>query len=188
MSDLRPITERLSVPSRQLTAPGPDEAQLQALLSAAIRVPDHGRLNPFRLLLIRGEQGGRLGEQLAQIHARIDPQVPAGVLAKDRERFGSAPLVVTVVARLTRGHKVPEAEQRLTAGCVAYNLLLGAQALGFGAQWLTGWPAYAREVAAVLGLGENEEIVGFIHIGSVRIPAMEHARPALADLLGEWNG
>lgn len=188
MSDLRPINERLSVPSRQLTGPGPDETQLQALLTAAIRVPDHGRLNPFRLLLIRGERGRLLGEQLAQIHARIEPDVSAGVLAKDRERFGAAPLVVTVVARLTRGHKVPEAEQRLTAGCVAYNLLLGAQALGFGAQWLTGWPAYAREVAAVLGLAENEEIVGFVHVGSVRMPAMEHARPVLADLLSEWNG
>jgi nitroreductase len=188
MSDLRPITERLSVPSRQLVGPGPDPAQLQALLTAAIRVPDHGRLNPFRLVLIRGEQGHRLGEQLAQIHARIEPEVPAGVLAKDRERFASAPLVVTVAARLTRGHKVPEAEQRLTAGCVAYNLLLGAQALGFGAQWLTGWPAYAREVATLLGLGDDEEIVGFIHIGNVRAPAMEHARPVLADLLAEWNG
>lgn len=188
MSDLRTVTERLSVPSRQLTEPGPDQAQLQALLTAAVRVPDHGRLNPFRLLLIRGEQGRRLGEQLAQIHARTEPSVPPGVLAKDRERFAAAPLVVTVVARLVRGHKVPEIEQRLTAGCVAYNLLLGAQALGFGAQWLTGWPAYEREVAALLGLSEDEEIVGFVHIGSVRMPAMEHARPALADLLSEWNG
>lgn len=188
MSLLQPITARLSVPSRQLTGPGPDEAQLRALLEAAIRVPDHGRLNPFRLLLVRGDQGRRLGERLAEIHARKEPDVSAGVLAKDRERFAFAPVVVTVVARVLAGHKVPEIEQRLTAGCVAYNLLLGAQALGYGAQWLTGWPAYDRDVAALLGLAGDEEVIGFVHIGTVRIPASEHPRPALADLLGEWNG
>lgn len=181
------LARRLSVPSRQLGAPGPAQDQLDQLLSTAIRVPDHGRLSPARLLLIRGDSRLRFGEQLAQIHARKEPDAPPAVLGKDRERYTNAPVIVVVIARVLSGHKVPEQEQVLSAGCVAYNLLLGAQALGFGAQWLTGWAAYDREVAGLLGLAENERVIGFVHIGSVLEPASEHARPALADVLGEWS-
>ncbi len=182
------LEQRLSVPSRQLGAPGPDASQVEALLAAAIRVPDHGRLTPFRLLLVRGEARARLGEHLAAIHARKQPDTPPSTLAKDRERFNSAPLIVIVVGRTTAGHKVPLQEQLLSAGCVAYNILLGAQALGFGAQWLTGWAAYDADVAALLGLAGNEGVIGFVHVGTVRDPAGEHARTPLADLLGTWTG
>ncbi len=182
------LERRLSVPSRQLGAPGPDAAQTAALLAAAIRVPDHGRLTPFRLLSVRGEARARLGASIAAIHARNDPDAPAAALAKDRERFNAAPLVVAVIARTTAGHKVPLQEQLLSAGCVAYNLLLGAQALGFGAQWLTGWSAYDSDVARLLGLAGNESMIGFVHIGSIREAAGEHARASLADVLGEWSG
>lgn len=185
---LAPLQQRLSVPSRQLGAPGPDAAQLDALLEAAVRVPDHGRLTPYRLVLVRGDARQRLGEATAEIHARNEPGAPAGALAKDRERFNQAPAIVVVVARVTAGHKVPEIEQVLTSGCIAYNLLLGAQALGFGAQWLTGWAAYDRDVASLLGLAANESITGFVHIGSVLQPAPQHPRAALADVLGEWQG
>jgi nitroreductase len=181
------LNQRLSVPSRQLGEPGPDPAQLDALLSSAIRVPDHGRLEPYRLLLIRGAARQRLGEQIAQIHVRIDPGAPAAALTKDRERFNAAPLIVAVVSRLVAGHKVPVQEQLLTAGCVAYNLLLGAQVLGFGAQWLTGWAAYDADVAKLLQLGEGEGIVGFVHIGTAKVAASEHPRVQLADVLGEWT-
>lgn len=97
---------------------------------------------------MRGEARLNVGERLAEIHARKEPDAPAAVLAKDRERYLHAPLVVVVIARVLGDHKIPEQEQ-VSAGCVAYNLLLGAQALGFGAQWLTGWAAYDREVAGV---------------------------------------
>lgn len=182
------LEQRLSVPSRQLGGPGPDAAQIDALLSAAIRVPDHGRLTPFRLLLVRGDARARLGAEIAAIHARREPDAPAAALAKDRDRFNAAPLVVVVIARTTAGHKVPLQEQLLSAGCVAYNLLFGAQALGFGAQWLTGWAAYDADVMRLLGLAGNESVVGFVHVGSVREPALEHARAPLADLLAEWSG
>ncbi len=182
------LERRLSVPSRQLAEPGPDAAQTESLLSAAIRVPDHGRLTPFRLLVVRGAARARLGAGIATIHAHNDPGVAAAALTKDRERFNAAPLVVVVIARTTAGHKVPLQEQLLSAGCVAYNLLLGAQALGFGAQWLTGWSAYDADVARLLGLAGNESVVGFVHIGSIREAATEHARAPLADVLGEWNG
>ncbi|HEY0231870.1 MAG TPA: nitroreductase [Dokdonella sp.] len=181
------LTQRLSVPSRQLGEPGPDAAQLDELLSAAIRVPDHGRLTPFRLLAIRGDARAKLGAAMADLHARKEADLPPAVLTKDRERFNAAPLIVSVIARLDAHHKVPEQEQLLAAGCVAYNLLLAAQALGFGAQWLTGWAAYDRDVAALLGLAAHERIVAFVHIGTPKDPAAEHARPLLADLYSEWH-
>ena len=181
------LEQRLSVPSRLLGEPGPDVSQLEALLSAAIRVPDHGRLTPWRLLLIRGDARARLGERLARIHAEQEPGAAPAALEKDRQRFNHAPLIVAVIARLHAGHKVPEQEQLLSAGCVAYNLLLGAQALGFGAQWLTGWAAYDARVAEDLGLGQGECIVGFVHIGTAREPAPEHPRPTVADVVQAWT-
>jgi nitroreductase len=181
------LHQRRSVPSRQLGEPGPNPAQLEQLLHAAIRVPDHGKLVPWRLLSIRGEARARLGHSIVEIHARKQPDVAPAVLDKDRERFNFAPLILAVIARIEADHpKIPAQEQLLSAGCVAYNLLLGAQALGFGAQWLTGWAAYDDEVAHLLGLGANERVVGFVHIGSAKEAAPERTRPALADVHSEW--
>jgi nitroreductase len=179
---------RRSLPSRQLGDPGPTPEQLERLLTAAIRVPDHGKLTPWRLLLIRGEDRARLGAALAEIHVRTDPGVPPAVVQKDRDRFNFAPLIVAVIARVEPNHpKVPEQEQVLSAGYVAYNLLLGAQALGFGAQILTGWAAYDRDVAQLLRLGGNERVVAFVHIGTAREEAPERLRPQLSDVVAEWT-
>ncbi len=180
------LNRRLSVPSRQLGEPAPSAAQLEQLLAAAIRAPDHGKLMPTRLLLIRGETRTKLGEALAEIHRRSDPDAPESVFDKDRTRYNFAPLVVCVIARVDEQHaKVPAQEQILSAGCVAYNLLLGAQALGYGAQWLTGWAAYDRDAAALLGLATNERVIGFVHIGTVQKPAVDGPRPVLADIASE---
>jgi nitroreductase len=177
MSPTQFLSARLSTPSRNLTGPGPDDAQLAELLRIAVRVPDHGKLTPWRLVRIAGDARRKLGARLVDIqrkrHANVDP----AALEKDAARFNFAPLILAVIARLTAGHKVPEQEQLLSAGCVAYNLLLGAQALGFGAQWLTGWAAYDADVAQALGLSANERIVGFIHIGTIAEAAPERARP-----------
>jgi nitroreductase len=182
------LDQRLSVPARQLGEPGPDEAQLEQLLRSAVRVPDHGKLVPWRLLLVRHAARERLGEQLATIHQRRDPQVAPAVIEKNRGRFRSAPLVVVVVARIEEDHpKIPPQEQLLSAGCVAFNLLIAAQALGFGAQWLTGWAAYDREVARLLGLSAEECVIGFVHVGSVREAVPERVRPQLADVVSEWR-
>ncbi len=179
---------RLSVPALQLGEPGPDAAQLERLLRSAVRVPDHGKLVPWRMLLVRGDARARLGEALAQIHRRNDPQVAPAKIEKNRERFRHAPLVVVVVARVEDDHpKIPAQEQLLSAGCVAFNLLLGAQALGFRAQWLTGWAAYDRDVADLLGLASNERIIGFVHVGSAREGVPERVRPELADVVCDWR-
>lgn len=182
------LNQRLSVPSRRLGEPGPDSAQLDKLMTAAIRVPDHGKLVPFRLLTIQGDARARLGGALAELHEREQTDISPSVLDKDRERFNHAPLIVAVIARIEPDHpKIPAQEQLLSAGCVAYNLLLGAQALGFGAQWLTGWAAYDRDVANLLGLAEIERIIAFVHIGTALEVVPERSRPALAHVVGEWS-
>jgi len=181
------LQQRRSVPSRLLGEPGPDPAQLQALLELAVHVPDHGRLTPWRFVRVAGAARIALGEKLAAIALTRDPQADAATLDKDRKRFSQAPVVLAVVSSIVRGHKIPEQEQLLSAGLAAYNLLLGAHALGFGAQWLTGWVAYDAAVGALFGLAANESIVAFVHIGTPREPATERARPAVASLLSDLN-
>jgi len=188
MSDpLALLNQRYSVPSRQLGEPAPDEATQQALLQAAIRVPDHGKLVPFRLIRLHGEAKLRFGEALAAITLRNCPEMSDAKREKERLRYTYAPLVVTVIARIHGDRTVPAIEQRLCAGSVAYNLLLGASALGFGAQWLTGWAAYDADVARLLGLAANESVVGFVHLGTAQMDVPDRDRPALADLLSTWT-
>ncbi|GAA0705619.1 nitroreductase [Dyella marensis] len=186
-SPLQPLLQRHSAPTAQLGEPAPDAATLRALLEAAIRVPDHGKLVPFRLILLRGEDKLRFGERLAALAETRDPDLPDSKREKERRRYTYAPLVIVVVARIDAGSKVPEIEQRLSAGCVAYNLLLGASQLGLGAQWLTGWAAYDEQVAGMLGLAAHEHITGFVHLGTLQLDVPDRDRPALDDLLSTWR-
>ena len=186
MDLLTPLLQRRSTPSRLLSAPGPDDAQLHRMLTAAVHVPDHGRLAPWRFIAIRGEQRRRLGELLAHRRIEREPDAAAAVVDKDRQRFDHAPLVVVVVARLSPGHKIPEQEQLLSGGAACFSLLLAADALGFGAQWLTGWAAYDPVVGARLGLVGDERVLGFIHIGTPTGEAPERLRPDPRELLTDW--
>ncbi|AXI83376.1 nitroreductase [Xylella taiwanensis] len=184
---LQALDARRSVPSRQLGEPGPDTTTLRRILQSAVRVPDHGKLVPFRFLRITGTAREALGEFLVQRTLELDPQAPQTVLDKERERFSHAPLVIIVVARLQPADNVPEQEQLLTAGCVCFALLQAAQAYGFGAQWLTAWMAYDRRVAEYLNLGPHEHIIGFIHIGTPRLEVPERERPDVDALLHNWT-
>lgn len=181
------LQQRHSVPSRQLCEPAPDAATLHALLEASIRVPDHGKLVPFRLLKMEGEAKRRFGEQLVEIALDNKPEMSESKLEKERLRYSFAPLVIVVIARIDPHSKVPEIEQKLSAGCVAHNILLGACALGFGAQWLTGWAAYDADAASLLGLKPDEAVIGFIHLGTPQIDVPDRDRPALADVLDSWT-
>jgi nitroreductase len=188
MTALDFLNARRSVPSRQLGEPGPDAGQLDALLRAAVRVPDHGKLVPWRLLLIRGDARARLGELLMQTSLRKDPDTAPAALEKDRERFNHAPLIIAVIARIENEHpKIPAQEHLLSAGCVAFNLLHAATALGFGAQWLTGWAAYDADIGAALALQANECVIAFVHVGTAREPAPERVRPDIASIVSEWT-
>lgn len=157
------------------------------MLLSALRVPDHGKLTPWRFLRIQGDTRLSLGKLLAERAIEIDPNAPNAAIEKDRARFSYAPLIITVIARLTPHHKVPVQEQILSGGAVCFALLQAAQGLGYGAQWLTGWAAYDPVITARLGVGENECILGFIHIGNVSEPAPERNRPMLDDLLSDLS-
>ena len=158
------------------------------MLQSAVRVPDHGKRVPFRFLSIEGDARTDLGERLAALTLARDPNAAASAIEKDRHRFTHAPLVIVVVARLGPDEKIPESERLLTAGCVCFALLQAAQGCGFGASWLTGWPAYDREVLGWLGLEANEHVAGFIHIGTPKLETPERDRPDASALLQPWTG
>ena len=188
MSDpLTPLRHRRSVPIAQLGAPAPDGTCLQALLETALRVPDHGKLTPFRLIQLDGAAKLAFGERLVELATVNHPELSSAKLGQERRRYTHAPLVLVVVARIDKGNKVPAIEQHTSAACVAYNLLLGAQAMGYGAQWLTGWAAYDHDVASLLGLAAHEHVVGFVHIGTSRTEVPERERPMLENHLSQWT-
>lgn len=185
---LASLDARRSVPARQLGAPGPDHATLLRMLRSAVRVPDHGKRVPFRFLRIAGDDRHALGDRVAARASARDPDIGEGALEKERKRFSHAPLVLAVIAVLDPDDtKIPELERLLTAGSVCFALLQAAQAMGFGASWLSGWPAYDEEIMGLLGLGAHERIAGYIHIGMPRIEAPERERPDPAVLLTDWH-
>ena len=181
------LDARRSVPPKQLGEPGPDPDTLLRLLQSAVRVPDHGKRVPFRFVSFRGEARHAFGERLAARSRERDPGASEAVYEKDRLRFSHAPLVVAVIGRLGPDEKIPESERFSTASCVCFALLQAAQALGFGAIWLTGWLAYDPEVAGWLGLDGHERVVGYIHIGTPKLDAPERDRPDPRELLTEWT-
>jgi len=177
------LLQRRSVPPRWLGEPGPSEQEIETLLKIASRVPDHGKLVPWRFILIQGEARQRLGDVLARAFQADEPGAGAEKVAAERERFAHAPLVIAVTSRVTPHAKIPDWEQVLSAGAVCMNLLQGATALGYGASWLTGWAAFDRRVLDALGLQPGERIAGFIHIGTAKETPTDRDRPNLADIV-----
>jgi len=172
------LATRRSASALTLVEPGPSPAQVEKLLSLAARVPDHGKLFPWRFIVIDGAAKDRLAAELEVIAAaRTDaPKAIAGL-----GKLKTPPLCIAVVSRVTEG-KIPEWEQVLSAGAVCMNLLLAAAAVGYGANWITGWYAYDKAALALLGVGGGERIAGFIHVGTPAEAPLERARPDVAAL------
>jgi len=187
MDALELLKTRKSVSSSFLAEPGPDEAALNEILAIASRVPDHGKLAPWRFILFEGEARARAGEALAALYREQHPEAEEKKIEEERTRLAHAPVVVAVVSRAAPHVKIPEFEQLLAAGNVAMNLILAAHALGFAAQWLTGWIAYDPEAGRLLGLEPGERFVGFIHIGTSTVPYQDRPRPNVADLVTRWQ-
>jgi nitroreductase len=185
--ELQFLNARRSVPAKQLGEPGPDDATLERILAAAVRVPDHGKRVPFRFVRIAGDARHALGERLVARALERDPGAGDAALDKDRHRFSHAPLVLAVVAKQGPDEKIPASERFSTASLVCFALLQAAQACGFGAQWLTGWPAYDETILRLLGLEADERIAGFIHVGTPKLEAPERERPDPAALLTDWS-
>ncbi len=177
------LKTRRSAPPAALSPPGPTAGEVETLLEIAARVPDHGKLTPWRFIVFEGEGRRRAGEVIAAVYARQNTGAEATRIELEKSRLSLAPLVVGVVSRAAPHPKIPEWEQELSAGAVCMNLVVAANALGFAASWLTGWYAYDREVLAGLGLGPGEKMAGFVHIGRNDSPREDRVRPSLADIV-----
>ncbi|MCJ8141879.1 nitroreductase [Ancylobacter sp. A5.8] len=162
-----------------LAEPGPSPAEIEEMLTIASRVPDHGKLAPWRFIVFEGEARARAGGVIAGVFAADNPQADSDRLAIERARMTQAPLVVAVVSSAVPHAKIPEFEQLLSGGAACTLLVLAAHALGYAAVWLTGWQSYDPRVRAGLGLSEEERIVGFVHIGTLARPQDDRPRPAL---------
>jgi nitroreductase len=181
------LLTRRSVTARNMVEPGPSDEQLDMILRAAHRVPDHGKLGPWRFIILRGDARAEFGEILGAAFQKENPDAFEELIEVERERFQRAPVVVTVTSRITPEHKIPEWEQTLSSGAACMNMLNAAHAIGFAAQWITEWPAYNSDVADALGVGDNERIAGFVYIGTAAEPPEERRRPDIGDIVTEWK-
>ena len=180
------LSRRRSLPPVGLTLPGPTPAERDALLHIAARVPDHGKLAPWRFIIFEGEARERAGALFADILRADAPDTPDKRLAVERGRFAQAPLVVAVVSRAAPHVKIPEWEQVLSAGAVCMNLTVAAVAMGFATAWLTEWPAYDARARAALGLAEHERIAGFVHIGTPGMVSEDRIRPVMDEIVSHF--
>ncbi|GEP03936.1 nitroreductase [Methylobacterium oxalidis] len=167
----------------KLDGPGPGPEALDAILRIASRVPDHGKLAPWRFILIEGESRERIGAVIEAAYRTDHPEADAARLALERGRLAQAPLVVAVVSRAGPHAKIPEWEQVLSAGAATMNLCVAANASGFASAWLTEWYAYDRRVLDALGLDPRERLAGFVHIGRAAERPSDRPRPDLAEIV-----
>jgi nitroreductase len=189
-STIKLLLTRRSVQAKDLVEPGPSTEHLDIILRAGLRVPDHGRVEPWRIQVLRKPAQRELGELCARIFRRDNPQASDVQLRAESDRVQQAPLLIIVSSHPDprRFAKVPAIEQLLSAGALCQNLLIAAQALGYGAQWVTGWPAYHPEIKAALGHDPTVDLVGFVYLGTVAAPPAERPRPELESIVSEWQG
>ncbi len=177
------LTTRRSVKPVLMTGGGPNAAEIETILTVASRTPDHGKLAPWRFIVMDGDGSKRAGTIIAAAFASDHPAADADVLAFETGRLSRAPLVIAVVARVLPHGKIPEWEQIMSVGAVCMNLIIAANALGFGTNWLTEWYSYDRRVLDGLGLDPSERMAGFIHIGRSNAPVQDRERPALSAIV-----
>ncbi|MGB6118298.1 MAG: nitroreductase [Mesorhizobium sp.] len=182
------LKARSSAPIDLMEGPGPTDSEIETMIQIASRVPDHGRLAPWRFILYRGDVRHEVGEKLAELAQKIEGPLPEMRLDKERTRFSRAPLVIGVVSIMRENAKIPQWEMLLSGGAAAMNLCLAAQALGFGTNWITNWYSESDEGRAILGLNANERVIGFIHIGKVTKDYPERPRPDWAALYSDYSG
>ena len=181
------LRTRRSLKPVELVGPGPSPADLDTLLTIASRVPDHGKLAPWRFIVFEGESQLKAGAAIAAAFIAKYPDATPDQIAFERPRLARAPLVIAVVSRAAPHVKIPEWEQVLSAGAAAMSLVIAAHALGFGATWITEWYAYDRGVLDALGLAPHEKIAGFVHIGRPAHAPEDRPRPALADIVTRFR-
>lgn len=182
------LLNRSSAPIPELKEPAPSDAEIETLVRAASRVPDHGRLAPWRFILYRGEARAEIGRRLAEIAEAREGPLPDGRRQQELARFARAPLVIGVISSPKPNPKIPEWEMFLSGGAAAMNLVHAANAMGYRTNWITNWYAEVPEARAMLGLAPHERVVGFVHVGTHEGPIQERPRPDAASLVSDYSG
>lgn len=181
------LATRRSIPAFQMGGPGPGTAEIEEMLKLASRVPDHGKLAPWRFIVYRGEERARISAELKALALAVKPDLSEEMIKVEETRLTRAPVVVAVVSKAAPHFKIPEWEQLMSAGAVCLNLLMAANALGYASNWLTEWFAFDERAYPLLGVNPGEKLAGFIHIGTAMVPPTERPRPELAEIV-TWVG
>jgi nitroreductase len=171
-----------------MIGPGPTDADLEKILRAGMRVPDHGRLTPWRFRVIRGAARETLGAILGEAYRKANPDCIDEQVEIEKERFARAPIVIAVISHTNPEHKIPEWEQILSSGAACQNMLTAALGMGYAAQWITEWYAYNADVKAALGAQPADRIAGFLYLGTLKEAPTDRARPEYDDIVSEWTG
>jgi nitroreductase len=189
MADLSDfLLNRRSVVVRDMLEPGPGGEDLEKILRAGMRVPDHGRLTPWRFIVIKGDARDAMGKILGEAFRKANPDCIDEQVEIEEERFGRAPVVIAILSRTNPEHKIPEWEQILSSGAACQNMLTSALSMGFAAQWVTEWYAYNDDVRTALGLEAADKIAGFLYIGTRGEAPTDRKRPDYGDIVSEWTG
>ena len=183
------LLRRRSAKAAMLAEPGPTQAELETILTAASRVPDHKKLEPWRFILFEGDARAAFGRVLLKACLAEEKETPSAMrLETERTRLLRAPTVIAVVSRVTPTPGAPEWEQVLSCGAACFNLCLAANALGFGTCWITEWYSYSAGVRAALRLAANERLAGFVYIGTAKEQQPDRDRPQLGKIVTRWTG
>jgi nitroreductase len=186
-SILNLLKTRKSASVKAMTEPGPTPQQLSEILTCAARVPDHGKLTPWRFILWEGGARAEFGELLKARWHELHPEHGEASLEFVRTMLTRAPTVLAVISTAAQHPKIPVWEQQMSAGAVCMNILLAATALGVGCQWNTDWIAYDGAIAAAMGLAPNEKVAGVIYLGTPSAALEDRPRPDPAALLTRWS-
>ena len=178
---------RRSVKPMEMTGPGPSPADIDTLLKIASRVPDHGKLAPWRFIVFEGDARLEAGKKVAAVFQASHPDATADQINFEAQRLARAPLVIAVVSRAAPHGKIPEWEQVMSAGASAMLLVTAAHAMGFAASWLTEWYAYDRNVLDALGLSAHERLAGYVHIGTPTRTPEDRERPKFESIVTHYG-
>jgi nitroreductase len=179
---------RNSAPIPELREPQPSDGEIETMIRIASRVPDHGRLEPWRFIVYRGQARERIGEMLVELAERREGPLPDGRKQQERTRFSRAPLVIGVISSPKENPKIPQWEMFLSGGAAAMNLVIAANAMGYATNWITNWYSDVEEGRRILGLAPHERVVGFIHIGTYTGQPPQRPRPDVAALYSNYSG
>jgi nitroreductase len=183
------LLRRRSAKAAMLGEPGPTPGQLETILTAASRVPDHKKMEPWRFIVFEGEARAVFGRVLLKACQAEEKETPSAArLETERTRLLRAPTVVAVISRVTPNPAAPEWEQVLSCGAACFSLCLAANALGFGTCWITEWYSYSGAVRTGLKLAPNERMAGFVYIGTPKEQQPDRERPQLDKIVSRWTG